>query len=230
MGQMGVSWRKCVDALSGALYRSVDFMIATLSGTRQQVLQAALKKFADCGYEGASVRDIVEAAKVTKPTLYYYFGNKAELYQALVDYAHDERLRLMQAAAERGRTVADKLVQILAALFEFLRNNRELMRIAFATAFAAPGELPAEIRYLDKCTRNFEFIHDLIRRGQASGELDRRFDSKELAFGIYGQLNVYVMAHLLIPDCQLNRQTAERIVKLFLLGAGAEGCPERREI
>jgi AcrR family transcriptional regulator len=194
-------------------------MQTTDSDTRQQVLQAALKKFADCGYEGASVQDIVEAAKVTKPTLYYYFGNKAELYQALVDYAHDERLRLMQVAAERGRTVAEKLVGILTALFEFLQENRDLMRIAFATAFAAPGEVPAEVRYLEKCGRNFEFIHALIKRGQASDELDRRFDSKELAFGIYGQLNMYVMAHLLMPDCKLNRQTAERIVELFLAGA-----------
>jgi AcrR family transcriptional regulator len=189
------------------------------SDTRRQVLQAALKKFADCGYEGASVQDIVEAAKVTKPTLYYYFGNKAELYQALVDYAHDERFRLMQAAAEHGRTVAEKLAGILTALFEFLQENRDLMRIAFATAFAAPGEVPAGVRYLEKCSRNFEFIHALIKRGQSDGELDRRFDSKELAFGIYGQLNIYVMAHLLMPDCKLNRQTAERIVELFLAGA-----------
>jgi len=194
-------------------------MQATDSDTRQLVLQAALKKFADCGYEGASVQDIVQAAKVTKPTLYYYFDNKAELYQALVDYAHDERFRLMQAAAERGRTVAEKLVGILTALFEFLQENRDLMRIAFATAFAAPGEVPAGVRYLEKCSRNFEFIHALIKRGQSSGELDRRFDSKELAFGIYGQLNMYVMAHLLMPDCKLNRQTAERIVELFLAGA-----------
>ena len=197
-------------------------MLTTDSTTRQQVLQAALKKFADCGYEGTSVQEIVEAAKVTKPTLYYYFDNKVELYQALVDYAHDERFRLMQAAAEGGRTLADKLVEILSALFEFLQNNRELMRIAFATAFAAPGELPAEIRYQDKCARNFELLHELIKRGQAAGELDGRFDSKELAFGIYGQLNIYLMAHLLMPDCKLNRQTAERIVELFLAGAGAK--------
>jgi hypothetical protein len=77
---------------------------------------------------------------------------------------------------------------------------------------------------MDKCTRNFEFIHDLIKGGQAVGELDRRFDSKELAFGIYGQLNMYLMAHLLMPDCQLNRQTAERIVQLFLAGAEAKSA------
>jgi len=197
-------------------------VVTTDSSTRHQVLHAALKIFADCGYEGTSVQDIVEAARVTKPTLYYYFGNKAELYQALVDYAHDERRRLMQAAAERGGTLADKLVEILAAVFDFLRNNRDLMRITFATAFAAPGELPAEIHYVEKCSRNFEFIHELIRRGQAAGELDRRFDSKELAFGIYGQLNMYLTAHLLMPDCKLNRQTAQRIVQLFLAGAAAK--------
>jgi hypothetical protein len=115
--------------------------------------------------------------------------------------------------------VAEKLVEILAALFEFLRDHKDLMRIAFATAFAAPGEVPAGVRYLEKCGRNFEFFHALIKRGQSSGELDCRFDSQELAFGIYGQLNMYTMAHLLMPECRLNRQTAERIVKLFLAGA-----------
>jgi len=30
------------------------------------------------------------------------------------------------------------------------------------------------------------------------------------------------MAHLLMPDCKLNRQTAQRIVQLFLAGASAK--------
>src|SRR2546422_3753885 len=143
-------------------------MDKTEGRTQELILAAALKLFADRGYAATSVQDIVAAVKVTKPALYYYFGSKAGLYQALVDFAHDERFRLMQKAAERSDTVADKLVEISHALFEFLRNNRELMRIAFATAFAAPGELPSEIRYLDKCSRNFEFIHTLIKRGQAA--------------------------------------------------------------
>jgi TetR/AcrR family transcriptional regulator len=190
--------------------------------TRQKILAAALKRFAHCGYAAASVQDIVDAARVTKPTLYYYFGNKAGLYQALVDSAHDERFRLIQEGARCGQTLAEKLVEIIAALFEFLGDHRELMRIAFATAFAAPGEMPAEIRYLEKSTRNFEFIHSLIKRGQAARELDRRFDSRELAFAIYGQLNIYVMAQLVKPDTALNRQSAKRIVEIFLAGAAAK--------
>ena len=76
---------------------------------------------------------------------------------------------------------------------------------------------------MDKSLRNFEFIHTLIKQGQAAGELDRRFDSEELAFGIFGLLNIYVMAHLLMPGCRLNRRRAERIVELFLTGAAARG-------
>ena len=59
----------------------------------------------------------------------------------------------------------------------------------------------------------------MVELGQASGELDRRFTADELAMGIYGQLNTYVMVRLLVPDCPLDRQAAKQIVRLFLEGA-----------
>ena len=193
-----------------------------ISETRQQILHAALKRFAHSGYTAASVQQIVDDAEVSKPALYYYFQDKAGLFQALVDEAHDERFRLMQAACKGSADLKAQLVEILTALFDYLQKNRELMRIAFSTAFSAPGEVPEGLRYSEKCERNFEFIHSLMKKGQASGELDRRFDSKELAFGFYGQLNSYLVSQLIMPDCALDRKTAGRIVELFLAGAGAK--------
>lgn len=189
------------------------------STTRQHILQAALKSFARCGYAAASVQQIVDAAGVSKPALYYYFADKAQLFQALVDQAHDERYRLMQAAAERGSTVAEKLEQIVAAVFEFSLRNRELMRLAFATAFAAPGESPGRVKCLEKGRRNYDFVRGLIEQGQAAGELDGGFGVDDLAMGIYGQLNSYVMVRLLVPDCAFDRGTAKQIVRLFMQGA-----------
>ena len=189
------------------------------SATRQKILDAALKQFAHCGYSGASVQAIVDSARVTKPTLYYYFANKAALYKALVDSAHDERFRLMQEAAEKGETLEEKLVEILDALFKFLKGHRELMRLAFATAFASPGELPAKMDYLKRPKRNFEFVHSLIENDLKTGRLNRKFSSEELAYGFWGLMNVHVMAHLVLPNSRLNRKTAEGIVDLFLTGA-----------
>lgn len=193
--------------------------ITNNSETRQQILHAALKRFAHGGYAATSVQQIVSDARVSKPALYYYFPDKEGLYKALVDAAHDERYALMRHAAGRASGLRAQLVEILTALFDFFQNNRELMRLAFATAFASAGEVPAGLRYRDKCERNFEFIHSLVKQGLADGVLDKRFDSRELAFGFYGQMNVYVMSYLLMPDHQPNRQTAERIVELFFSGA-----------
>jgi len=187
--------------------------------TRHEILRAALKRFAAGGYAATSVRQIVDDAHVSKPTLYYYFTDKADLFQALVNEAHDERYRRMQAAATRGRTVRAQLVEILAVLFDYFRDHRALMRLSLATAFAAPGDVPAGFDCGARCTRNFEFVHDLIKAGLVRGELNRKFESHKLAFGFYGQANAYLMMHLLTPDLSLDRTMAERIVDLFLTGA-----------
>src|SRR5258708_1027991 len=178
--------------------------------TRGEILHAALRRFAHSGYSAASVQQIVSDAKVSKPALYYYFRDKAGLFQALVDEAHDERLRLMQAAVGRGKDLKGQLVEILTASFDYLQKNRELMRIAFATAFAAPGEMPDGLRYSEKCERNFEFVHSVMKKALAAGVLDKRFDSREPAYGFYGKLNAHLVSQLLMPDFRLHRKTARR--------------------
>jgi AcrR family transcriptional regulator len=128
----------------------------------------------------------------------------------------------MKEAAGRCASLPEKLVELLTTLFDFLRDNRELMRIAFSTAFAAPGEMPAGIRHLEKAFRNFEFVHSLIKQGFSDGILNPRFSSKELTLSLYGLMNIYVMGQLFQPRHSLNRRTAEQIVKLFLEGAAAK--------
>ncbi|HTV76321.1 MAG TPA: TetR/AcrR family transcriptional regulator [Candidatus Baltobacteraceae bacterium] len=205
-------------------YRSVSFMAQAKnnSDTRRHILRAALRHFANAGYAATSVQQIVGEAKVSKPALYYHFQDKAGLFQALVHEAHDERYRLLCEAAEKSRGIRAQLENILGALFDYFRRNRELMRISFATMFAAPGEVPEDLSCAEKCERNFEFVHSLIKRAQKNGELERRFDSRELAFGFYGLTHFYLVAHLVARDCEPDKKTAKRVVELFLAGARAK--------
>jgi len=187
--------------------------------TKRQILEAAARIFAYRGYAAASVQEIVDAAKVSKPALYYYFGDKAGLYQALVDEAHDARHERVRMAAARGQDLRSRLVEALSALFDFVRARKELVRIAFATTLAAPGELPEGLCRAEKCQRSVDFVESLMKAGQAEGVLDRRFDSRELAYALYGQVNFLIVSQLLMPRSALNRRTAERLVDLFLSGA-----------
>src|SRR5271154_203963 len=94
-------------------------MSKTTSEPRQRLLEAGLKLFANRGYAGTAVLDIADEAKVTKPTLYYYFENKEGLFQALVDQAMDERLRLMREAAPPEKKTVDQLTDIIVAVTDF---------------------------------------------------------------------------------------------------------------
>lgn len=195
--------------------------------TRQEILRAALMRFAHSGYAATSVQQIVADARVSKPALYYYFKDKAGLFQALVNEAHDARYRLLQEAAARSRDIRGQLEAILTALFDYFAQNRELVRISIATMFAAPGEVPEGFSCQKKCERNFEFVHSLIQRARESGELDSRFDSRELTYGFYGLTNFYLAANLVMPDCRPDRGVAGRIVNLFLAGAAAPSVKRR---
>ena len=55
-----------------------------LNAAARQIARVAAGLFATQGYEATSVRMIVEAAGVAKPTLYYHFGSKEGLAQALL--------------------------------------------------------------------------------------------------------------------------------------------------
>lgn len=52
---------------------------------RARILEAAWDVFRRLGYDGASMNDIADAAKVSKPTLYVYFDSKEGLFAAMLE-------------------------------------------------------------------------------------------------------------------------------------------------
>jgi AcrR family transcriptional regulator len=51
---------------------------------RQQILDAAQKVFAAKGFDGASIKDLAKAAKISPGLLYWYFKDKADLLVSLL--------------------------------------------------------------------------------------------------------------------------------------------------
>jgi AcrR family transcriptional regulator len=186
---------------------------------RQAVLQSAIAEFARRGYAGTSVLNILEVTGLSKPTLYYYFKSKAGLFRAILDFAYDESFRLMRASVKGKTGCEQRLIEMATAFFDFAERHQSLMRLVFATVFAAAEELPRKSINPAKRRRNFEFVLGLIREGQKTGELDSRYDSQELTHGIFGALSHQSRTHLIQPQGPLDRHRAERVVALFLDGA-----------
>jgi TetR/AcrR family transcriptional regulator, regulator of autoinduction and epiphytic fitness len=68
--------------------------------TRQAIVQAARKLFAEHGYQATTLQDIAQEAEVSVPTLYAVFGSKAAILSALVKSGGaDEDIRALSRAA-----------------------------------------------------------------------------------------------------------------------------------
>src|SRR5690606_7547049 len=60
---------------------------------RKQIIEGARRVFIDMGFDAASMNDITREAGVSKGTIYVYFANKEELFEAIVE---DERCAIFQ--------------------------------------------------------------------------------------------------------------------------------------
>jgi AcrR family transcriptional regulator len=118
-----------------------------LNPAAMQIARAAAGLFARQGYEATSVRMIVEAAGVAKPTLYYHFGSKEGLAQALLTVPMGVLAGSMQSILEARGNPVEALVQIVEAHFVFCREDPDRARFFFALVFGPQGsELMVEIK------------------------------------------------------------------------------------
>jgi AcrR family transcriptional regulator len=72
--------------------------------TRRRILKAASRVFAERGYEGASIRDIVARADVNQAAINYHFGSKEGLYRAVLELALAALTNADVAAGNNGET------------------------------------------------------------------------------------------------------------------------------
>src|SRR4051794_36484329 len=105
------------------------------SEVARQIARVAARLFATLGYEATSVRMIVEAAGVTKPTLYYHFGSKEGLGHALLTAPMQELAEAMRRVLEAGGGPVETLERIFDAHFIFCRDDPDRSRFVFALLF-----------------------------------------------------------------------------------------------
>ena len=83
---------------------------------RRQIIDGARRVFIEMGFDAASMNDITRAAGVSKGTIYVYFANKEELFEALIEEERRTIFDNLYEALERGGDVRDTLISYGMAL------------------------------------------------------------------------------------------------------------------
>jgi AcrR family transcriptional regulator len=97
--------------------------------TISTLLQRARPEFAQRGYAEASVERIAEDAKLTKGAIYYHFGNKEGLFEAVLRHVQRDLVERIEHRAKAGASSATGIVNGCLAFLEVALDD-ELRRIA----------------------------------------------------------------------------------------------------
>ena len=114
----------------------------TSGNVRQRLLDAALQLFSSKGYAATSVRELVEAAGVTKPVLYYYFKNKEGLYLALLGDGLAEFHQVAEQARLAPGSVRERICGYCTALLDIFVGRLPVARLIYAIYYGPPQGAP----------------------------------------------------------------------------------------
>ncbi len=109
------------------------------SEVARHIARVAARLFAAQGYDATPVRTIVEAAGVTKPTLYYHFGSKEGLAQALLTVPLDGLARTLRGLIDADLDPVAMLERTFEAHFAFCREDPDRARFVYALLFGPLG-------------------------------------------------------------------------------------------
>jgi len=179
--------------------------------TRERILAAALKEFSANGFAGARVDAIARRAAINKRMLYHYFGDKEDLFKAVLRRKIAERN--VWAEASSGEPT-----ETLPFWFEAACKDLDWVRMLEWEALQG-----TQRKLIDAAQRRASVERGLerIRKRQARGQISVEFDPRHVMLAMrsltmfpaaFPQLTELIMGRTL-NDARFQRERAEFLAK-----------------
>ena len=141
--------------------------LSRADGTRQRLLDAAVRAFAERGFHGTTTRDVAAAAGMSPAALYVHHKSKEDLLYLISRQGHEDTLQLVRRAIASADDPVGQLRRVIGDFAEHHARDRTSARtVNYELAALSPEHLE-EIRG----TRHDieEEVRDLVSRGVAAG-------------------------------------------------------------
>ena len=201
-------------------------------GTRQRILQAAIKEFSSEGYSGARIDAICRRARANPRMIYHYFGDKDGLYVTVLEHV------LGDLRAEELKLEVDHVAPLegMLALFDFIHGHfgahPELIALLMGENLLRARFLKRSVKTPIVASPLIELIARLLERGVRAGGFRSGIDPLQLyvtmvALSSFHRSNAHTLSaifrtDLLDPGWQAQqKRNADQVLTRFLLKASA---------
>ncbi len=184
--------------------------------TRQRILDAATAEFARYGLGGARVDRIAARAAANKRMLYYYYGNKDELFLAVLEESY-ARIR----NAERALHLTDvdpreAMRRLVEFTWRYYLEHPEFLTLLNSENLHRGRHVRRSRNVVAMHSPFVAMIREVLERGVRSGEFRRGVDPVQLYISIAGLgyfylSNKHTLSTIFERDLMLPRHKGARL-------------------
>jgi AcrR family transcriptional regulator len=200
----------------------------TTIDTKEQIISVAKRLFAERGFAGTTLRNVIGEADVNLAAVHYHFGSKEELFRAVVQrFARpivEQELVMLKQLQAGGRvpTVEEILTVVLKPCLEFVAQDKEFLLVHtqfMGRCWAEPEPLKSIVE--GEFAALIEAFLDVLQRvmpEQSRSQLAWKLDLVIAALVRVQSEAGQPLALLQSPDPESVRVTIEQLVKFLSPG------------
>lgn len=170
---------------------------------KKKIIDACIKEFGKNGYMNASTNTIVTESDISKGALFYYFGNKKNLYLYVLDYAINFYVNYMMERMKINNPDIFQRILEWAELKISISIEEPAAYNFFASAFInIPEELKSEIeiRYKKLYDKGCELALQDIDLSKFRDDIDKEKAVELIIMALNGMLSKYVSLYKSLDD------------------------------
>ncbi len=182
-------------------------------GSRERILNEALREFAEKGFSGARVDRIANKAGTSKHMLYYHFRSKTGLYETVLEGAYGG-IRFAESNIDVDHmNSVDALRSIVRQSFDYHCDHEMFVRLVMNENIHHANHIDEHQAEGNRAI--IDILADILQRGSMEGSFRSGIDPKHLhltisALGFHFVSNRYSFAKIFEMDLESPRARQER--------------------
>jgi AcrR family transcriptional regulator len=145
--------------------------------TRSDILEVARREFAERGYTGARVDEIAARTSTTKRMIYYYFGGKEQLFEAVLEQAYSE-IRAAEQELQLDHLDPVTAIRCLAEItFDHNETHPDFVKLVRVENIHHAEHISRSAAIVNVNSPAIELITKILARGDADGVFHRHPDA-----------------------------------------------------
>lgn len=160
---------------------------------RARLVEEGARLFAERGYDGVSIDEIVASAGVNKRMVYHYFGNKDGIYREAVNHVFASLQKMEKGIIDSDSGKSDPeqgLRNLMAVNFDFLDSHPEFVRILQWENLGEGRHLAEEEGGMSK-SPVLGYLEQLLKQGAAAGIFRKGLDPRLVFTSMIGLSLIY---------------------------------------